>query len=229
MIQLLNLLVLWTVFTVSTSAHPRFRHELRFTERSSNDRAATVPLLPSLDPWYTAPTGWEKTQPGAILRLRQAPYLQYTIGNALIVYQILYRTTDSLFNPSWAVTTLFIPDWQYRCTAATQLLCAHALLSYQLPYDSANIDASPSYALHGGEPYGEIADSLYRGWFVSVPDYEGPKASFTAGLTAGHATIDSVRAVLNVAGNFGLRMSAKIALWGYSGGALASEWAAGEF
>lgn len=63
--------------------------------------------------------------------------------------------------------------------------------------------------------------------FVSVPDYEGPLASYAAGLQAGHATLDGVRAVMQVAGAFGLRTAvAKVALWGYSGGALASEWAA---
>ena len=57
-----------------------------------------------------------------------------------------------------------------------------------------------------------------------MPDYEGPLASFVAGVQSGHATIDAVRAVLN--SGFGLLDGAKYALWGYSGGALASEWAA---
>ncbi len=125
------------------------------------------------------------------------------------------------------MTTLFIPQWQSRCTPSTPTLCAHALLSYQLPYDTCNVDASPSYGLHYGEPYGEIADALSLGWFVAVPDYEGPLASYAAGVQAGHATLDGVRAVMQVAGYFGLRVGvAKVALWGYSGGALASEWAA---
>ncbi|KAK3319103.1 secretory lipase-domain-containing protein [Apodospora peruviana] len=150
-----------------------------------------------------------------------------TVANAMTAYQILYRSTDSEYNPSWDVTTLFIPWWQYRCSASTPTLCAHALLSYQLPYDTCNVDASPSFGLHVGEPYGEISDALSLGWFVSVPDYEGPLASYAAGVQAGHATLDGVRAVLQVAGVFGLRMdTTKVALWGYSGGALASEWAA---
>ncbi len=66
---------------------------------------------------------------------------------------------------------------------------------------------------------------------MSVPDYEGPLASYAAGVQAGHATLDGVRAVLRVAGAFGLgaataKVKVKVALWGYSGGALASEWAA---
>lgn len=48
----------------------------------------------------------------------------------------------------------------------------------------------------------------------------------TAGVQSGHATIDAVRAVLS--SGFGLADSSdvKYAMWGYSGGALASEWAA---
>ncbi len=185
-----------------------------------------IPLPPSLDPWYRAPFDWDQTDPGDVLKIRLAPLLNLTVGNAMVAYHIMYRSTDSEYNPSWAVTTLFIPWWQYRCTAVSPTLCAHAVLSYQLPYDSANVDASPSYALLAGEPFGEISDTLSLGWFVNVPDYEGPLASYGAGVQAGHATLDSVRAVLDVGGYFGLRLqAAKVALWGYSGGALASEWA----
>ena len=59
---------------------------------------------------------------------------------------------------------------------------------------------------------------------MNVLDYEGPLASYTAGVQSGHATIDSVRAVLN--SGFSLaRNETKYVLWGYSGGALTSEWA----
>ena len=43
-------------------------------------------------------------------------------------------------------------------------------------------------------------------------------------MQSGHATLDGIRAILN--SGFGLSNNAKYALWGYSGGALASEWAA---
>ena len=90
--------------------------------------------------------------------------------------------------------------------------------------DSANVDSSPSYTFYGGAADASIPALLGQGWFINVPDYEGPLASFTAGVQSGHATLDSVRAVLN--SGFGLTNDAKYALWGYSGGALASEWAA---
>jgi len=86
---LLRLAVLaWALVTaVAVAAHPLFRSELRFTERSENNvEANTLPPPPSQDPWYRAPAGWEKTSPGAILRIRKAPYLQYMVGNALSSY-----------------------------------------------------------------------------------------------------------------------------------------------
>jgi hypothetical protein len=84
---------------------------------------------------------------------------------------------------------------------------------------------SPSYTFYNASIVDPpIPRVLGLGWFVNIPDYEGPLASFTAGVQSGHATLDSVRAVLT--SSFGLKKSAKCALWGYSGGALASEWAA---
>jgi hypothetical protein len=84
---------------------------------------------------------------------------------------------------------------------------------------------SPSYTFYNASIVDPpIPRVLGLGWFVNIPDYEGPLASFTAGAQSGHATIDSLRAVLSP--RFGLQNNAKYALWGYSGGALASEWAA---
>ena len=86
------------------------------------------------------------------------------------------------------------------------------------------MDSSPSYTAYSPSQDPTYNIALSRGWFLSVPDYEGPLASFTAGVNSGHATLDSVRAVLNC--GLGLTPDAKYALYGYSGGALAGEWAA---
>ncbi|KAF5021620.1 hypothetical protein F66182_6320 [Fusarium sp. NRRL 66182] len=186
--------------------------------------ASSEPLAPSLDPWYTAPAGYENTEPGTVLRVRPAPgNLTRITGNSSATYNILYRTTDSQYRPTWAVTTLFVPQLGPNSTA-TLLFNHSALISYQVPYDSADVDASPSYTLYGPDASALMSVALGLGVFVSVPDYEGPLASFTAGVISGHATLDSVRAVLSL--GLGLSTtSPRVALWGYSGGALASEWA----
>ena len=178
---------------------------------------STTPIPPSQDPWYTGPDGYECESPGTVLRVRKAP------GNATSIvagidsaWNVLYATTDSRYNPSWAVTTVFVPN-KYNGTA---------FLSYQVPYDTADVDDSPSYAIYSGLADFEIwGPALSKGWLLSVPDYEGPNASFTAGVQSGHATIDSVRAVLSLNKKFGMLDNVTYAMWGYSGGALASEWA----
>ncbi|ORY85441.1 secretory lipase-domain-containing protein [Protomyces lactucae-debilis] len=167
---------------------------------------------PSTSPFYVPAPGWEMTAPGTVLRVRSAPGNLSSLFNASAAYHILYRTTDSLYNATYAVTTLFVP------TSGN----GSALLSYQIPYDSADVDASPSYALYGGAN-SDMMMGLKKGWYVHTTDYEGPTAAFVAGVLSGHATIDSIRAVKAV--GLGLASNAKVALWGYSGGALASEWA----
>lgn len=141
--------------------------------------------------------------------------LTHALEQCSAAYQLLYRTTGSQNNATFAVTTVLVPSSKP----------ANALLSYQIPYDSAYINSSPSYTLYSGV-YQDIRAALGKGYFVTVPDYEGPLASFTAGHMSGHATLDAVRATLDAADLYGLPGDPLCAMWGYSGGALATEWAA---
>jgi hypothetical protein len=189
-----------------------------------------APLLPSDDPFYTPPAGYESSAPGAILRSRNVPnslaissIIPITVKGA---YQLLYRTTDSLGNASSAVTTVIVPN-----NADTS-----KLLSYQIAEDAAWVNCAPSYALQegsnlldGGSGSAEILliiAALDQGWIVNTPDYEGPQAAFTSGIQAGQATLDSVRAALASGSITGVSSSATYQMWGYSGGSLATEWAA---
>lgn len=208
---------------------------------------------PGLDDWYKPPSGWESAAPGAVLKTREKPYPTLTIKNTTYTYQVLYRSSDTHGNASWAVSTLYLPSAHDRafCNGSSlapssnvnitapsssapqdKPFCAHGIVTYAVPYDSADINASPSFLLQFGEPYGEMRDSLIRGWAVNVPDYEGPDASYCAGGQAGHAVLDSVRAVLKpeVTSTLGFggpdRLPVKTAVWGYSGGAMAADFAA---
>lgn len=183
---------------------------------------STYALPPSRDPFYTAPEGFEDASPGEVLRVRIAPgNLTSLVTNTSQAYHILYRTTDSRYHASWAVTTLFTP-----LSNST----SDALLSYQIPYNSPNVDESPSWAYYAGQndwnadQFVDVEWALGKGWFVSVPDFEGPLAAFIAGPQEAHATLDSIRAVKSL--SLGLAPEARVALWGYSGGSLASEFAA---
>ncbi|RSL59488.1 hypothetical protein CEP53_005772 [Fusarium sp. AF-6] len=186
------------------------------------------PLPPSQDPWYKAPSGFESKQPGDILRIRSAPgNLTAVIGNPSAAYHILYRTTDSRNQPSWAVSTLFIPPSFYLSPSGKA-----ALLSYQFAYNSANLDSSPSIGLcwrmAQREPNLGIKSNadfinymLSLGWIVNTPDFEGPKAAFGASIQAGHATLDSLRAVLGLINPNG-DTEPNTGIWGYSGGSYAT-------
>ncbi|KAI0844940.1 LIP-domain-containing protein [Daldinia vernicosa] len=193
-------------------------------------------LLPSQDPWYTAPPDFEASTPGTVLRVRAVPGGPTVFSNASAAFHILYRTTGSRYQPTWAVTSLIIPKKPFISPSGF-----NALLSHQHAYNSPSIDFGPSYRIFQPPPanaFGiptnhEVVDTMLgRGWFVTIPDFEGPRAAFGATVQAGHATLDGIRAVLSLCGNSEfllLPTSAdrfKYAMWGYSGGSLASEKAA---
>ena len=181
--------------------------------------STSTPLPPSQDPFYTAPSAFESALPGTILRVRQAPgNLTLVVGNCSTAYNILYRTTDCHYQPSWAVTTLYLPSIPSNSVATF----GSALLWYLPPYNSVDVDSSPSYSFYSA-PFPEVSEALGLGWFVNVPDFEGPLASNVASIEEAHATLDSIRAVLS--SGFGLAPGAPSALWGYSGGSIPAEWA----
>ncbi|KIM93663.1 hypothetical protein OIDMADRAFT_61305 [Oidiodendron maius Zn] len=96
--------------------------------------------------------------------------------NVKTVFQLLFRSTDSLGNAATAVTTVIIPN-NANMTR---------LLSYQTG-DSAWINCVPSYTLQLGSPanFGGgdtssfellvIIAALDKGWIVNVPTMKGSK------------------------------------------------------
>lgn len=188
-----------------------------------NSSISTLP--PSKDPWYTIPEGADCSaagRSGQVLRLRRAPAAtKNAIANLDSAWNILYCTMDSRNQPTFAVTTVLIPK-----NADTK-----SLVTYQIAYDTTSVDFSPSYAMNdlpkAAKDQAVILPLLLsKGWIVNMPDYEGPQASFSAGAMSGHAVLDSVRAVLASKSQFNIDKNVRYTLYGYSGGSLASEWAA---
>lgn len=58
-----------------------------------------------------------------------------------------------------------------------------------------------------------------------VTDYQGPRDAYGAGRMEGHAVLDGIRATL-ASPESGLSAQTKVGIWGYSGGGLATGWAA---
>lgn len=139
--------------------------------------------------------------------------------------QLLYRSTSQTGTPTVNVTSVIQPPIQPDKTR---------VLSYQSAYDSLNPDHEPSYAIWGGHTLGGVINNveavvftpfLAEGYTIIVADTEGQGADFAAGPEYGRNTLDSIRAAFN-SREVDLPGEAHVAMLGYSGGAIAAEWAA---
>ncbi|WPH03974.1 Hypothetical protein R9X50_00685700 [Acrodontium crateriforme] len=182
---------------------------------------------PSDDPFYVPPVGFEKTAPGTILRERQIISSFFGILPDFVeTHQLLYRTTAVNGTPIATVTTIFKPDWPRP----------DQFISFQTAYDSSAINCSPSYNYQWGAWQDDLISSaeflflqayLLSGWIVAAPDYEGPDAAFGPGKLEGMGTLDGMRAVSNYRSKLGLsKAKPDIVGVGYSGGSIATGWAA---
>ncbi|OQQ24862.1 hypothetical protein A6410_20330 [Prescottella equi] len=191
--------------------------------------AGAAPAPPGVDDFYRAPDGFESTSPGTILRERPMQLASYSAlpFNAQ-AWQLLYRTTDLAGGPMSAVTTVILP-------AGPPPPGGRPLLSYQMATDSIDPGCAPSVAMQPGSgvesftTQGQmtfVGQALQRGWAVSVPDHEGPAPRVGTPREPGYVALDGIRAAEQFA-PLGLSgVQTPVGLWGYSGGGLASAWAA---
>jgi alpha-beta hydrolase superfamily lysophospholipase len=186
------------------------------------------PLLPRDDPFYQPPAGFQHAEPGTVLRSRdvEVAFLGL-VRQPIKATQLLYRTVDLNGEPEATVTTVIVP-----AELAEGQTCP--LLSYQCAIDAVSSRCFPSYALRRrAKALGSVAQlellliaaAVAEGWAVSVPDHEGLTGAWGAPYEPGYRILDGIRAVLS-SDRIGLSPSAPIGLWGYSGGGLASAWAA---
>jgi hypothetical protein len=191
--------------------------------------AARAAVAPAQDPFYKyeGRTRLKKIAPGTVLKTRTVPFHLSGIEVPITAVQLLYRSTSALGKPTVNVTSVLLPPLK---------LPTPTVLSYQSFYDSLNTEDDPSYEISGGTLEGQdiakvesvlITPALLAGETVVVPDTEGEEAVFSAGPVYGYNTLDSLRAALSSPAT-GLTGAAKIGLAGYSGGAIATEWAAQE-
>lgn len=168
---------------------------------------------PDDDPFYDPADGYESKAPGTVLKQREVT----TFG--LKATQLQLRSTDAKDRPITVITTLIVPPGSYP-------LGKRPLLSYQPATDSLGDQCNPSYTLrmNSEKEFGLFSMGLAKGWAVVVTDYQGPRNAYGPGRLEGHAVLDGIRAVKSLPA-LGVSES-KVGLWGYSGGGLASGWAA---
>ncbi|WP_156161628.1 lipase family protein [Nocardia vulneris] len=193
------------------------------------------PMPPELDPsFYNPPADLVASkQPGEIIAARQVHLALFSLLPINVdAWQLSYRSNDHLDHPIAAVTTVMKP----RGGPGEQ---PRNLLSYQFPIDSAGRYCAPSYLLQQASVPGTYLGqpdiqseflfpltALGAGWEVSMPDVDGPNMAFGSGPLNARVVLDSIRAVENFGPAELTGSATKVALAGYSGGAIATGHAA---
>lgn len=182
-------------------------------------QASEVFPLPDPDPFHAEPDDLAAHRPGDVLKIRRLPPSYYFPGSVL--WELLFRTTDSQGRPIAANTTYVLPANHVQ---------DGPLLSYQHIINSLGHKCKIATELYITEPLNQIREAaglniaLGRGWAVALPDHLGPRMAYGAGKLGGQVTLDGIRAVQNVPE---LQVTnSKVGLGGYSGGGMATAWAA---
>jgi hypothetical protein len=174
--------------------------------------------LPPTDPFYKWGRSLTHDAPGTILRTRTIASGNGNANTPLKTTQLLYVTTDELGCRTVSVVTVFQPQKKRTASPAR-------LFSYQTSYDALGSQCDPSYTLRAGTEgeTGFITSLAHAGDTVVMAGYEGEDAAYGVGQLSGCQTLDAIRAV-----ETWLRVpeaSTPVGMLGYSGGAVATEFA----
>ncbi len=182
------------------------------------DPASVMPT-PLDDPFYTPPPDFEKLRPGTVLAARGID-----IGpeaTPVTATELLIRSTDAKDHPVPVVATLLVPVAPWQGPGPRPLVADNVAI------DSLGNDCAPSQQLRKGlaADLRSVQLPLSKNYAVIVPDHQGPRQAYAAGRMAGHAVLDSIRAAVHTPES-GLSPDAPTVVSGYSGGAIATGWAA---
>ncbi|MEV0296887.1 lipase family protein [Nocardia sp. NPDC050710] len=181
----------------------------------------SAPLYPAPDPdpFYATPPDLADKKPGDVLGVRAMPPL--VIFPETTVTLIRFRSTNSEGKPIAATTTVLTPRAHRK---------DGPLLSFQHIINGLGSECSVSRVLYTGDPNLIVREApgwnvlLARGWSVALPDHLGPQFAYGAAKLGGQITLDGIRAAKRVSD---LQVAqSPVAMVGYSGGGMATAWAA---
>ncbi|WP_240498077.1 lipase family protein [Williamsia sp. 1135] len=174
---------------------------------------------PPPDPFYAAPANLGDYANGAIVAERKMPNPPGL--SDLDTWQLKFRSTDMYERPIAAVTTLLLPKSR-RVDAP--------VLSFQDIANALGLECAPSRTLFTqtnsltARQVPALGGLLAQGWVIAVPDHLGPRSAYGAAQLGGRITLDGIKAAQN------LRTAnisrSPVGLIGYSGGGMATAWAA---
>ncbi len=200
-----------------------------WTVPHTDERTVRRPLRPGDDPFYDAPSDVAAMAPGTIVRSRQVriAFLGLVTQRGLTAWQLAYRSTDLHGRPEVAVTTVLVPRGHDPQRP-------QRLVAYQCAIDAVSDRCFPSYALRpGARAWGAlpqleltiVTGLLDQGYVVSLCDHEGRAGYFAAPREPGYRVLDGIRAAIAYPPT-GMTRETPVGLFGYSGGGMASSWAA---
>ncbi|QIS12088.1 lipase family protein [Nocardia arthritidis] len=181
--------------------------------------AAPIYPAPDPDPFYATPPDIADKKPGEVLAVRPMPPLPIFPDTTVTV--VRFRSTNSTGKPIAATTTVLTPRGHRK---------DGPLLSFQHIINGLGAECSVSHVLYTSDPNLIVREApgwnvlLSRGWSVALPDHLGPDFAYGAAKLGGQITLDGIRAVKQVAE---LQVAdSPVAMAGYSGGGMATAWAA---
>lgn len=185
------------------------------------------PPTPLDDHFFDQPDPMPKVAPGTIIQFREVRYAPLGIPMPNPAWQIQYMSTGLQGQPVAAIATVVKP-------LLPALTLNKPLLSFQFAINSAGLKCAPSQQVTGSyansnsqlEALNYIPQVLALGWTLVFPDHLGPTSSVAVGRVAGPIVLDGIRAAKGFE-PLGLDSDSPVGLMGYSGGGVATAWAAG--
>ena len=198
------------------------------TERAGATAAAMAyPPTPDADPFYGQPAVLPEVPPGTILNARAVQFAPLGLPLPNPAWQLQVMSTDLHGRPQAAIITVVKP-------LLPSPTGRKPLLSYQFAINSAGLQCAPSRQVTGSrsnlnsqlETLEYLPLLLTQGWTLVFPDHLGPTSSVAVGRIAAPIVLDGIRAALRFEPLALEGDDTPVGLIGYSGGALATTWAA---
>ncbi|SLF93311.1 lipase family protein [Mycobacteroides abscessus] len=187
-------------------------------QQRADPYAAILPTPISGDDFYGDPGDLGLLAPGEVVRAdRVTPRLPLRRAT---MQRIMVRSTDTAGNPVPVTAALIEPERPWRGPGSRPVVVRNQAIN------SLGLKFTPSYRLthlwyRDNPPMFPFLSA--QNYAVLFPDHEGPRMSYAAGKMAGHAVLDSVRGMLSERPDLA---ESPIVMHGYSGGAIATAWAA---
>lgn len=193
----------------------------RISDVQRADRYAAILPTPLVGPgFYADPVDLTGLANGDVIRVEQVEPRIAVPG--ISIRRFMVASTDTAGNAVPVTATLVEPNRPWRGSGPRPLVVRNQ------PINSLGLKSAPSYRIGRGvfidmPPFLPLL--LARNYAVLLPDHEGPRMAYSAGLMAAHAVLDSVRGMARIAPELA---ESPTVMDGYSGGAIATVWAAQE-